>query len=361
MKKIWNGLRYGDTETRKCIGSVIGFSLAAVVCIVAAGLRGQLWLFAIAMIFGVIAIVISQTFTLEDEDFVAEVNRSGEKETVRAVMAQKNTREAVTTDETENNTGAAGRNDDRTDAKPHAAEDKEKEIDIYQHYDQHVLRKVKRKYRVKKDHRPILVDESRTYRIRECPAFIWRVHNKVYLLLLEKEPRKICISRDLIRNMGYRPGVKVNMEEEYPAFRKENLITGVFREFLPDYMDSKIKNDPLKTKNLYTIYPDIMLTNRCAYEVMDLLCLHFMPKDKITDNERLNGFFKRIYAANILYRDRVYSILEYKNSIEKTLHDLCYAEMTDKEFEATLEQLLRGRLISGEYADHYRELRYRIK
>ena len=361
MKKIWNGLRYGDTETRKCIGSVIGFSLAAVVCIVAAGLKGQLWLFAIAMIFGVIAIVISQTFTLEDEDFVAEVNRSGEKETVRAEMAQKNTREAVATEETENNTEAAGRNDDRMDAKPHAAEDKEKEIDIYQHYDQHVLRKVKRKYRVKKDHRPIMVDESKTYRIRECPAFIWRGHNKVYLLLLEKEPRKICISRDLIRNMGYRPDVKVNMEEEYPAFRKENLITGVFREFLPDYMDSKIKNDPLKTKNLYSIYPDIMLTNRCAYEVMDLLCLHFMPKDKITDNERLNGFFKRIYAANILYRDRVYSILEYKNSIEKTLHDLCYAEMTDKEFEATLEQLLRGRLISGEYADHYRELRYKIK
>lgn len=361
MKKIWNGLRYGDTETRKCIGSVIGFSLAAVVCIVAAGLKGQLWLFAIAMIFGVIAIVISQTFTLEDEDFVAEVNRSGEKETVRAEMAQKNTREAVATEETENNTEAAGHNDDRMDAKPHAAEDKEKEIDIYQHYDQHVLRKVKRKYRVKKDHRPIMVDESKTYRIRECPAFIWRGHNKVYLLLLEKEPRKICISRDLIRNMGYRPDVKVNMEEEYPAFRKENLITGVFREFLPDYMDSKIKNDPLKTKNLYSIYPDIMLTNRCAYEVMDLLCLHFMPKDKITDNERLNGFFKRIYAANILYRDRVYSILEYKNSIEKTLHDLCYAEMTDKEFEATLEQLLRGRLISGEYADHYRELRYKIK
>ena len=361
MKKIWNGLRYGDTETRKCIGSVIGFSLAAVVCIVAAGLKGQLWLFAIAMIFGVIAIVISQTFTLEDEDFVAEVNRSGEKETVRAVMAQKNTREAVATEETENNTETAGRNDDRMDAKPHATEDKEKEIDIYQHYDQHVLRKVKRKYRVKKDHRPIMVDGSQTYRIRECPAFIWRVHNKVYLLLLEKEPRKICISRDLIRNMGYRPGVKVNMEEEYPVFRKENLITGVFREFLPDYMDSKIKNDPLKTKNLYTIYPDIMLTNRCAYEVMDLLCLHFMPKDKITDNERLNGFFKRVYAANILYRDRVYSILEYKNSIEKTLHDLCYAEMTDKEFEATLEQLLRGRLISGEYVDHYRELRYKIK
>ena len=194
MKKIWNGLRYGDTETRKCIGSVIGFSLAAVVCIVVAGLKGQLWLFAIAMIFGVIAIVISQTFTLEDEDFVAEVNRSGEKETVRAVMAQKNTRKAVATEETENNTGAAGRNDDRTDAKPHAAEDKEKEIDTYQHYDQHVLRKVKRKYRVKKDHRPIMVDGSQTYRIRECPAFIWRVHNKVYLLLLEKEPRKICKS-----------------------------------------------------------------------------------------------------------------------------------------------------------------------
>ena len=110
-------------------------------------------------------------------------------------------------------------------------------------------------------------------------------------------------------------------------------------------------------KNLYTIYPDIWLTNRSAYAVMDLLCLHFMPRDKITESEQLNGFFKRIYAANILYRDRVYSIMEYKDSIEQALRDMCYAEMPEREFNTTLEQLIKGRLISDEYANHYREIR----
>ena len=88
MRKIWNGLRYGDFQTRKSIGSVIVFSIAAVVCIVIAGLSGRILLFVVAMILAVIAIIISQTFTLEDEDFVAEVNRQGEKESVQAVMAQ---------------------------------------------------------------------------------------------------------------------------------------------------------------------------------------------------------------------------------------------------------------------------------
>lgn len=346
MKKIWNGLRYGDLETRKCIGSVILFSVVSVICIVIAGLKGYLWLFGVAMILAVIAIIISQTFTLEDEDFVAEVNRNGDKETIRAVMAQKNlsSRESTAKDKKED---------------LHNVDKKQKE-NPYQRYDHQVLKKVKRKYHVRKDHRPIIIDYSKSYQIKECPAFIWRAHNKVYLLLLEKEPRRISISRDLIRNMGYHPGVKVNMEEEYPAFRKENLVTTVFKEYLPDYMDSKVKNAPLKTKNLYSIYPDIMLTNRCAYEVMDLLCLHFMPKDKITENEQLNGFFKRIYAANILYRDRVYSITEYKDSVEKTLHDMCYAEMPEREFEMTLQQLIKGRLISEEYADHYMELRKKL-
>ena len=325
MKKIWNGLRYGDFQTRKSIGSVIGFSVAAVVCIVIAGLSGRIMLFVIAMLLAVIAIIISQTFTLEDEDFVAEVNHQGEKASVRAVMAQ--TKSAVTRRNT------------------------------YQHYNEQKLKRVKRKYHVRKDHRPILIDYSKSYRIKECPAFIWRAHNKVYLLLIEKEPRRICISRDLIRHMGYHPGVRVDMEDEYVAFRKENLVTNVFREYLPDYTESRNRDDPLRMKNLYTIYPDIWLTNRSAYAVMDLLCLHFMPRDKITESEQLNGFFKRIYAANILYRDRVYSIMEYKDSIEQALRDMCYAEMPEREFNTTLEQLIKGRLISDEYANHYREIR----
>lgn len=337
MRKIWNGLRYGDLETRLRIGSVVAFACVSVICLIVTGFTGTLLWLVLAFLFGITAIIVSQTFVLEEEDFVAEVNRHGEKETVQAVMAQKN---------------IAGTKADRERIAR-----QEEMAEVYRHYNQQTLQRIKRKYHIRKEHRPIIIDYSLSYKIRECPAFIWRAHNKVFLLLLEAEPRRICISRELIRNMGYHPGVRANVEEEYLFFQKENLITGVFKEYLPDYVDSKVKNDPLKIKNLYTIYPDIQLTNRSAASVMDLLCLNFMPKDKITESDRFNGFFKRIYAANILYRDRVYSILEYKNSVEGILHDMCFAQMPEREFYTTLEQLVKGKLISREYATHYEEIR----
>ena len=90
MKRIWNALIYGDTETRKCIGSVIFFSVLAVVLIIIGGISGEFNIFIFGMLAVIVAIMISQTFTLVDDDFVAEVNKEGDKETVRSVSVQKN-------------------------------------------------------------------------------------------------------------------------------------------------------------------------------------------------------------------------------------------------------------------------------
>lgn len=351
MKRIWNALRYGDMETKKCIGSVILFVLLAIGLVIASGISGRFYLFICGMLAGVAAIMISQTFTLVDDDFVAEINREGEKNTVRTVSVEKNP--AVY--------GKANKSRKTVKSKEeNKRQDEEDYTAQFDHYNTQILKKIKKKYRIRKDHRPIIIDCSKSYRIKECPAFIWRIHNKVFLLLLEKEPRRISISRDLIRNMGYVPNVRVDRSKEYIAFQKENLVTRVFKEYLPDYYDSKVKNDEAKCKNLYTIYPDICISNRSAADVMDLLCLNFMPQDKITKSEKLNGFFKRIYAANILFKDRVYSITEYKSAVEQTLGEMCYAQMPEREFVVTLENLVKGRLISQQYADHYAELRNKI-
>lgn len=352
MKRIWNALRYGDVETKKCIGSVIFFSVLAIGAIITSGILGHFYLLIFGMLSGVIAIMVSQTFTLVDDDFVAEIKRDGEKDTVRTVSVLKNA--AMDTGDRKKGKGKKPEEDI-------SAANKERDAAAqFDHYNAQVLKRIKKKYRIKKDHRPIIIDFSKSYRIKECPAFIWRIHNKVYLLLLEKEPRRICISRDLIRNMGYMPNVRADRSREYTAFEKENLITMVFKEYLPDYYDSKMKNDELKYKNLYMLYPDICISNRSAAEVMDLLCLNFMPQDKITKSEKLNGFFKRIYAANILFKDKVYSITEYKSAVEKALGEMCYAEMPDREFAVTLDNLVKGRLISQQYADYYMEIRERV-
>lgn len=377
MKRVWNALIYGDAETRKCIGSVLFFSVLAVVLCVAAVVSGEFNILIFGMIAAIIAIMISQTFTLVDDDFVAEINKNGEKDTVRSVTVQKNgliygtgskttshlksselnARQLQNTVKKDGESGKEDANSDlsiKEDEKNKNVEDLElQDINRYANYNQKVMKRMKRKYRIKKDHRPIIIDSSEAYRIKQCPAFIWRAHNRVFILLLEKEPRKIVISREMIHNMGYKAGVRADKSSEYIAFQKDNLVTRVFEEYLPDYHDAKLKNDPLKVKNLYTIYPDICITNRSAYQVKDLLLLNFMPKDKITESDMVNGFFKRVYAANIMFKDKVIGINEYKEEVELALKEMCYAEIPRREYILTLENLYKARLISKQYVTHY--------
>lgn len=165
--------------------------------------------------------------------------------------------------------------------------------------------------------------------------------------------------------MGYAPNVQADDLREYRAFQKKNLVTSVFGEYQPDYFDSKSRDGKekrlhIKYKHLYTIYPDIQISNRSAADVMDLLCLNFMPEDKITQSEKINGYFKRIYAAYIMFRDRVYSAVEYKKVVENTLEELCYAEMPEEEFVITLENLVNASLISQKYADRYMDIKSKI-
>lgn len=395
MKRILNALRYGDAETRKCIGSVIGFSALGIILIAISALLSNFYLFIFGLLAVMFAVVDSQTFTLVDDDFVAEIDKEGDKDTVHSVTVKKTVASSgqskphdkkKETESTKEHT-KENKNKDTDNIEPDKKTEKKKEpiaLDEpktkkkapkkphkavqgepvqpaqFKHYNKKMLAKVKKKYRVRKEHRPIIIDSSESYRIKECPAFMWRIHNKVYLLLLEKEPRRICISRDLIRHMGYEPNVEANPEGEYEAFKKESMVTGVFKEFLPDYKIVKGKDGRKKVKNLYTIYPDIRISNQSANDVLDLLCLNFMPEDKITKSDGLNGFFKRIYAAQILYKDQVYEIMEYKEAVENTLKDMCYAEMSKREFASTLENLVKGKLISQQYAKYYLEMRDKI-
>ena len=366
MNKIWNALRYGDKDTRLCIGGVILFSFVAVVLIVISGIVGKFGLFIVGMLFAVVAIILSQTFTLVDDSFVAEIDSNGRKDTINSYSVMKvgaTSASRISSSKTQSNSRETARESTSGDLKKETENtDAGNGISAqFDHYNQQLLKKIQKKYHVKKDHRPIIIDSSMSYHIKECPAFIWRSHNKVFLLLLEKEPRRIAISRELIHHMGYAPNIRADRAKEYQAFKKENLITSVFEGYLPDYFDSKAKNPNLKLKNLYEIYPDIRISNRSAATVMDLLYLNFMPEDKITQSEKLNGFFKRVYAAHIMYQDKVYSITEYKENIEKILKEMCYAEIPMREFEVTLDNLVKGRMISLEYANHYMDTKKKIK
>lgn len=452
MKRLFNALRYGDNETRKSIGSVLLFAVLGIGLLIVSGMSGQVFLFIPGMISGVVSLVISQSFELVDEDFVAEVDAEGRKNTVQSVSVKKDgiifknsdafkkeaeqgkaeaieaAMEALVeagleaeqeerrrkkrerkektaerersrkkkvkkekpeqeeleekpekppkekTEKTEKKTPKPERKAEESepeelqeqehgDRKEADAEEEKLEelLRAYEKYNNQVLKQVKRKHHVKRDHRPIMIDNSKSCHIKECPAFIWRVHNKVYLLLIEKEPRKITIPRERIKHVGYAPHVKGDRRKEYRAFEKQNMITSVFREFLPDYFSYKTERGNYKAKNLYYIYPDIQISNRSIVQVMDLLYLNFMPSDRITRSNEVNGFFKRAYAANLLYNDKAYSVTEYKDAVEKILLELCHAEMPEREFNSTMENMVKAKFISREYAEHYYRVRDKMR
>lgn len=435
MKRIFNALIYGDWETKKSIGSVILFAALGICLIIISGVAGQSFLLVLGMISGVVSLIISQSFELVDEDFVAEVSKDGKKDTVHSLSVKKDgivlknsdifkrqeeqrkkeeieearevlleakhkeekkeklrkkknikeekakkklrrkekklstkKEENVSKEEEqkvkERRDGQKEKTKEKEKKSPKKNETEERAEDIvesFERYNEQVLRQVKRRYHVRKEHLPIIIDNSDSYHIKECPAFIWRIHNKVYLLLLEKEPRKISISRDLIKHVGYVPHVRADKANEYKAFEKENLVTSVFREYLPDYFNYKSESGSYRAKNLYYIYPDIRITARSIAKVMDLLYMNFMPSDKITRSDQFNGFFKRIYAAHILFSDKAYSITEYKYAVEEVLGELCHAQMPQREFNNTLENLVKGRFISQEYADYYYKVRIKVK
>lgn len=362
MRKIWNALRYGDKETKKCVGGVLFFSFAAVILVVISILTGKIGVFIAGFLAGVVALVLSQTFHLVDDGSIPDIKETEKRKRTDAAIGSAEKMEGGKEPFQKERQNQYYENDEKNSQLRKKQEGTaEEEITRFENYNRQFLKKTFRKNRVRRDHRAIIVDSSKSYHIKECPAFIWRAHNKVYLLLLEKEPRRISISRDLIKHMDYMPNVPGIRGKEYLSFQHNNLITSVFEEYLPDYFDGKAKNKNLKYKHLYQIYPDILISNRSAASVMDLLYLNFMPEDKITRSEQLNGFFKRVYAAHIMFQDKVYSITEYKEKIEAVLKEMCYAVIPEREFEQTLDNMVKGRMISVEYADYYRSLRKKTR
>lgn len=210
MKRLWNTLLYGDRETRKCIGSVIFFVILALSLMIASGITAQVFLFIFGLIAGVVGLLISRSFTLVNDDYVAETGSKGEKDTVKAVTVQKKGGnkeeekvETVQEEDTVRNKMIKSEmeNEERV---PHIRPDKLsedmegiREDTNYDHYDKQVLVKIKKKYRVRKDHRPILIDNSKSYHIKECPALYGEGIKRYFFCYWRKSQERLLFPETL--------------------------------------------------------------------------------------------------------------------------------------------------------------------
>lgn len=220
-------------------------------------------------------------------------------------------------------------------------------------YDKRKIKRTLYKYKVKKDHRLVLVDFSRKYMIKQCPAYIWVAERQFNMLLLEEEPRHLAIPLGRIREITYLKKQSANVDTDYPMFHRNNLLTTVFKPYLPDYTHNTVASDKNSYKNLYGITGGIYFTNKSAKNLFDLLNVEFKVDDKVTTSSKVNIFFKDAYKANIMLRDNVIDANGYADSIANTLENMTKSTISYMEFKDTLNLMIKNKLITQEFASHY--------
>ncbi len=328
MKRILNSMIYGSKKTKLYLWSITILVAMAIGLIIVSGIQSRFSLFVVGLLFGVAALIVGQSMTLSD------ISIDGDEDIKAKNTVKKNS-------ETKLKDKGINISEEIPDEK------------VLENIDDDMLKKIMIKYKVKKDHRRVIVDRSKKLKIKECPAYIWVERKTFHLLLIEREPRCINIPLSSIDNLTYEAGVSVDVATEYLQFREDSLIKQVFGEFLPDYHE---KNGT-KYKNLYYLCKDIVFTNNSAKSIFDLTSVYLDVHDAMTEKFKGNMFFVRAYTNGIMLKDKAMDIGNYKTGITNILENLTASDITNKEFEYTIMELLRNRLITEDFAVYYTGLR----
>lgn len=223
-------------------------------------------------------------------------------------------------------------------------------------YNRKKIKQTMKRYKVKRDHRLILVDKSEKYGIFQSPAFVWVDKNEFHMLLIEKEPRELVFPLYGFSNIDYLPKQTANSDVDYPSFHKDCMITRMFKEYLPDYQHSTVVGDMTALKNLYGL-GGIYVTNRSAKNLFDLLPVEFNLKDKVTASKKMNIYFKDAHKANVMLKDMVYNAESYADRLSSILRNMTESTMNNNEFRDTLRLMIKYKFITEEFAKFFLQQR----
>ena len=323
MEKWINSLRYGDEQTKSYIIVVLGLFAATIVFGILCVLNLSWGFGLLSVVSGVIAAIILQNISFEDEEVLLKRKIANEHK-------------------------------EKQEQEQEEEQEKEKK-GMYENYTKEKVEVLLYKYKVKEEHRKVMVDFCRPFRIKQCPAYIWKDRKNLYFLLLEEEPRRIEISLKSIDGIYYEKAAEVKSSSEYEEFKKHSFVGSVFFSYLPTYYE-KVKNERrMYCKNLYTISPELKVTNTSARNLFDILEVDFILKDAVMTSDKFDAYFKMAYKSNILLRDRVITPEEYKDKIRILLMSISQSEMSERSYIELINQLEEYKLITEEYAKYYRK------
>ncbi len=376
MKKWLDSLRYGNEQTKSYIIVITVLSVLTIIfgilCVI-----NLSWGFGIlCVVTGVIDGIILQNITFEDETLLLkrkayseqerEERKAQKKEKKHGKEQRMNEEELDSEEEMESEDSIIGLEDSKKKKRKRVAEGGEEEIIVdmeeseeednpYKNYTKEKVKALLYKYKVKEEHRRVIVDFCAPFRIKQCPAYVWRDKKNLCFLLLEEEPRKIEIPLSNIDGIRCERGAVAKSSLEYEEFKNHSFIGSVFLSYLPTYYEKMKNQKRMLCKNLYVIHPELKVTNTSARNLFDILETDFILEDAVMTSSKFDGYFKMAYKSNVLLRDRVITAEEYKNKIRILLTSISQGEMSERGFIELVNQLEEYKLITEEYAKYYRE------
>ncbi|MFA9462842.1 MAG: hypothetical protein ACERKN_00975 [Velocimicrobium sp.] len=364
MRKLVNSLLYGSSKTKSYL-----WSMLVLLCIAVA--FGILAIGMASFPMGIVSFlslgldgVIYQSVSFND--MVKDGEEAAQRHTIETIKKKSkklqpdhlNALAKKTGDELIDELGinALSSNDLNVTTTDKGAGSEKKQIYL-EKYNDKSIKKLMVKYKVKKEHRKVMIDFSEIFRVHQCPAYLWKDRKNVNFLLLEEKPRIIKISMDRIKGIGYAKMVEAKPTNEYQSFMEPCLITKVFSEFLPIYKEGTYLGKRGVYKNLYILTPDIRITSTSARNLFDVIEVEFSVSDDVTNSKSYSEYYKVAYKDNILWKDGVITTNEYKERIKSLLTYVAKEKLSKQVYYDLLEQLSEHKLITKDYASYYRTLK----
>lgn len=357
MGRITNTFKHGDSRTKGALFIMIVGLILGIASLIASFImqNSVLTFVSVILIIADIGYILSTRFSNTDDKV-----REAEK---KRKAAQKE-REQERRREEKEARKKANDADDTPGALDWISSDKKKPQDSLNNsndpalknnhllsIDESQMKKLLFKYKVKKEHVAILIDNCREKNIYECPAILWKDKTFAYLLLLEEEPRMLKFSLYDYRELHINASVPCYPSREYIALQPPSFIGALYKPLLPNYRTAEGSGRSAFKKSLYGIGPDIFCTSGSVQNIMKVLSLELVLTESKINRENYGKFFREVYCARLLYRDSVYNGAEYKDKVLSILNNMAHNADSDNEFAENLTQMLTNGLIPQEYAD----------
>ncbi len=365
MRKIWNTLIYGDRRTKAYLWSIVLLILLSIASCV-----GFMVTFSLFWILGIsggmigAAVVASMVkFREMDGTENAEVLLQGKAVNVQAPdkrqLKQMLSEEKAVEEQKrfeEKDTGAKEKPEVQ---EVSGAEEIKEENDKYlKALQKKQIKKLLYKYKVKRIHYPILIEECESRKLSQCPAYVWENQGKLEVLALSAKTRAFDIPLSGLQTVLAERAVKTNPKEEYTAVRDAKYVAKVFEGLIPSYYIMTDENGRRSyRKNRYRVGKDFVVTDKSARALMELTQAGFVLPEEEKMSRAYGTYATEAYKLKFLCQDGVILPEEYKIKIRVLLQQMVEAEISDYEFSKNLSLMVKKQLITEEYAKYYQDAR----